>query len=359
MDQKFLDQLLAAAVKAGASDIHLKVGAPPVFRMGGDLKEVKAPRMMPEDTRNAAILLIANEQAREQIGTLKEYDGSYSIRDVGRFRVNIFKQRGTLECILRVIPYGIPSFEDLGLPPVLADICDEERGLILVTGVTGSGKSSTLAAMIGYINTNYTRHILTIEDPVEFLHKDAKSSISQREIGADTDSFSIALRSALREDPDVILLGEMRDYETIDIALKAAETGHLVLSTVHTQDAPKTVNRLMSVFPADEQNMVRLRLADSLRASVSQRLLPCKGSSSRRVVALEIMRTTLSVRECIRDPEKIGEMKQFIESGRDQYGMVGFDQHLSELYKAGQIELDVAKAAATNPSDFERALHFE
>jgi len=212
--------------------------------------------------------------------------------------------------------------------------------------------------MIGHINNNYNRHILTIEDPVEFLHKDAKSSISQREIGTDTDSFSTALRSALREDPDVILLGEMRDYETIDIALKAAETGHLVLSTVHTSDAPKTINRLMSVFPADEQNMVRIRLADAIRATVSQRLLPRKGSN-RRVVALEIMRTTLSVRECIRDPEKTGEMKQFIESGRDQYGMVAFDQHLSELYKAGQIELEVAKAAATNPSDFERALHFE
>jgi len=358
LDEKFLNQLLAAAVKSNASDIHLKVGAPPVFRMGGELKEVKAPRMMPEDTRNAALLLISNEQAREQIASLKEYDGSYSIRDVGRFRVNIFKQRGTLECILRVIPYGIPSFEDLGLPPILATICQEERGLILVTGVTGSGKSSTLASMIGYINNNYNRHILTIEDPVEFLHKDAKSSISQREIGTDTDSFSTALRSALREDPDVILLGEMRDYETIDIALKAAETGHLVLSTVHTSDAPKTINRLMSVFPADEQNMVRIRLADAIRATVSQRLLPRKGSN-RRVVALEIMRITLSIRECIRDPEKTGEMKQFIEGGRDQYGMVAFDQHLSELYKAGQIELEVAKAAATNPSDFERALHFE
>ena len=358
MDEKILNQLLTAAVKAGASDIHLKVGAPPVFRMAGELREIKAPRLMPEDTRNAAILLITNERARELIGTLREYDGSYSIRDVGRFRVNVFKQRGTFECILRVIPYGIPSFEELGLPPVLAAICQEERGLILVTGVTGSGKTSTLAAMVGYINANYKRHILTIEDPVEFIHRDVKSSISQRELGTDTDSFTSALRSALREDPDVILVGEMRDYETIDIALKAAETGHLVLSTVHTTDAPKTINRLVGVFPSDEQNMVRLRLADNLRATVSQRLLPRKGST-KRAVALEIMRSTLSIQECIRDPMKTPEMKQFIETGRDQYGMIAFDQHLSALYKAGLIELHVAKAAASNPSDFERALNFE
>lgn len=357
MDEKILNQLLAAAIKAGASDIHLKVGLPPIFRMAGELREIKAPRLMPEDTRNAAIILM-NERAREQIGTIKEYDGSYSIRDVGRFRVNVFKQRGTFECILRVIPYGIPTFEDLGLPAVLKTICEEERGLILVTGVTGSGKSSTLAAMVGYINNNYKKHILTIEDPIEFIHRDMKSSVSQREIGSDTDSFSSALRSALREDPDVIMLGEMRDYETIDTALKAAETGHLVLSTVHTTDASKTINRLVGVFPADEQNMVRLRLADNLKATISQRLLPRKGSN-RRVVALEIMRSTLSIQECIREPDKTHEMKQYIEAGRDQYGMIGFDQHLSELYKAGLIELHVAKAAASNPSDFERALHFE
>jgi len=358
VDEKILNQLLAAAVKAGASDIHLKVGVPPIFRMAGELREIKAPRLMPEDTRNAAILLITSDRAREQIGVLKEYDGSYAIRDVGRFRVNVFRQRGTFECILRVIPYGVPTFEDLGLPPILATICQEERGLILVTGVTGSGKTSTLAAMVGYINSNFKRHILTIEDPIEFIHKDIKSSISQREIGQDTDTFSNALRSALREDPDVILVGEMRDYETIDIALKAAETGHLVLSTVHTTDAPKTINRLVGVFPSDEQNMVRLRLADNLRASISQRLLP-KKDSTRRVVALEVMRLTLSVQECIRDASKTPEMKQFIEGGRDQYGMISFDQHLSALYKAGLVELHVAKAAASNPSDFERALHFE
>lgn len=358
MEEKILNQLLAAAVKSGASDIHLKVGAPPIFRMAGELREVKAPRMMPEDTRNAALVLIQSEKVREQIGILKEYDGSYSIRDVGRFRVNVFRQRGTFECILRVIPYGIPTFEDLGLPPILATICQEERGLLLVTGVTGSGKTSTLASMIGYINNNFKRHILTIEDPIEFIHDDIKSSVSQREIGADTDNFSVALRSALREDPDVILVGEMRDYETIDIALKAAETGHLVLSTVHTTDAPKTINRLVSVFPADEQNMVRFRLADSLKASISQRLLP-KKDSTRRVVALEIMRSTMSIQECIREQDKTADMKQFIEGGRDQYGMISFDGHLSELYKAGAIELHVAKAAATNPSDFERALHFE
>jgi len=358
LDEKILVQLLAAAVKAGASDIHLKVGVPPIFRMSGEMREIKAPRLMPEDTRDAALILIQNDRVKEQIGTLKEYDGSYAIRDVGRFRVNVFRQRGTFAAILRVIPYGIPTFEDLGLPPVMQTICQEERGLILVTGITGSGKTSTLAAMINYVNTNYKRHILTIEDPIEFIHRDLKSSLSQREIGSDTDSFSIALRAALREDPDVILVGEMRDYETIDIALKAAETGHLVFSTVHTTDAAKTINRLVSVFPADEQNMVRLRLADNLKASISQRLIPRKGST-KRVVALEIMRSTLSIQECIRDSAKTPEMKQFIEQGKDNYGMIAFDQHLSTLYKAGLIELHVAKASSTNPSDFERALNFE
>lgn len=358
MDVKLLNQLLAAAVKAQASDIHFKVGSPPLFRLAGELREVKAPRLMPEDTDQLAALLIQNEKIRANVGTLKEFDGSYAIREVGRFRVNLFRQRGSLAAVLRVIPYDIPTFESLGLPKILSPICDNERGMILVTGVTGSGKSSTLAAMIGYINARRKKHIITIEDPIEFIHKDVRCSISQREIGADTESFKNALRAALRQDPDVILVGEMRDYDTIDIALKAAETGHLVFSTVHTTDAAKTINRLVGVFPSDEQNMVRLRLAENLQATVSQRLLQKKEGKG-RAVACEIMRRTLSIQDCIRDPEKTPEMKGFIEKSRDQYGMQSFDQHLSDLYKSGVVELEVAKAAATNPSDFERALHFD
>jgi twitching motility protein PilT len=274
---------------------------------------------------------------------------------VGRFRVNIYRQRNTFAVILRVIPFEVPTLESLGLPPVLREVASEERGLVLITGVTGSGKSSTLAAMINLINQTQRCHILTIEDPIEFMHKNQKASISQREIGLDTPGFNVALRAALRQDPDIILVGEMRDTETIDIALKATETGHLVFSTVHTTDAAKTVGRLISVFPSSEQNMVRIRLAENLKATVSQRLLVRKGGKG-RVAALEILRMTKTIEECIKDPLKTHEIKDVIEAGRDTYGTQSFDQHLMELFNGGVIDFETAQSAATNPSDFERAV---
>ena len=289
---------------------------------------------------------------------IQEYDTSYSIPGVARFRINIYRQRGSLAIVARVIPTEIPTIESLGLPAVLGKIAQEERGLILVTGATGSGKSTTLAAMINQINATRPCHILTIEDPIEFLHQNRKASVSQREIGPDTKNYVVGLRAALRQDPDVILVGEMRDAESIDIALKAAETGHLVFSTVHTTDAAKTIGRITSVFPAEEQLFVRNRLADNLKATVSQRLLP-RADGKGRAVALEIMVVTQTVQEYIRDPSRTDGIKDVIEKGRQQYGMQSFDQHLTDLYRANIITLQTAVQAATNPSDFERALHFE
>jgi twitching motility protein PilT len=344
-------------VQNGASDIHFRPGDPPIYRFNGVLRPLKMERLTPEQTREVALHLIAEPEVKEQIDSIKEHDASYGLAGVARFRVNIYRQRGSLAIILRIIPATVPSIDGLGLPEVLKAIASQDRGLVLVTGATGSGKSSTLAAMIDHINRNESLHILTIEDPIEFMYKNIKSSISQREIGPDTSSFAIALRSALRQDPDVILVGEMRDTETIDIALKASETGHLVLSTVHTTDASRTISRLVSVFNAEEQTMVRMRLADSLKATISQRLLP-KADNKGRAVALEIMVQTKTVQEYIRE-DRANEIKDVIEKGRDTYGTQSFDQHLSQLYKSGVITLDTARSAATNPADFQRALEFE
>jgi twitching motility protein PilT len=321
------------------------------------LRPLKMEKLQPDHTRQVALHIVNDPLTKTQIDSLQEYDTSYGLPGVARFRVNIYRQRGTLACILRIIPDEIPTIDGLGLPQVLKTIAGNDRGLVLVTGATGSGKSSTLASMIDHINRTENLHILTIEDPVEFIYKNIKSSISQREIGPDTENFAIALRAALRQDPDVILVGEMRDTETIDIALKASETGHLVLSTVHTTDASRTINRLVSVFPAEEQAMVRMRLADSLRATISQRLLP-KADGKGRTVALEIMVQTKSVEQYIRE-DRTSELKDVIEKGRDMFGMQSFDQHLSQLYRQGVISLETAQSAATNPADFQRALEFE
>ncbi len=355
MDQDTFHRILAGAIKANASDIHLKVGTPILLRVNGTLQEVKSPPLSTEDTRRIVDVILENVHPRPVADELREWDGSYSLSGVGRFRVNIYRQRSSLAIILRSIPFDVPTFETLGLPSILGDIAMEERGLVLITGVTGSGKSSTLAAMIDHVNSHRRAHILTIEDPVEFMHKNKKSSVSQREIGMDTPSFNVALRAALRQDPDIILVGEMRDTETIDIALKATETGHLVFSTVHTTDASKTIGRLISVFPSDEQNMVRIRLAENLKATVSQRLLPRKGGKG-RIAALEILRMTKTIEECIKDPLKTHEIKDFIEAGRDTYGTQSFDQHLLDLMHSGIIDFETARSAATNPSDFERTI---
>ncbi|HEX9578776.1 MAG TPA: type IV pilus twitching motility protein PilT [Myxococcales bacterium] len=358
MEQRTFNQLLAAAVKNGASDIHLKAGAPPALRISGSLLPVKVPALMPEDTENIARFVLANARWKGDIHELRDWDTSYAVDDVGRFRVNIFRQKGNCALVLRAIPFNVPTVESLGLPPVVKAMADFERGLVLVTGVTGSGKSSTLAAILRQINETTRAHILTIEDPIEFLHEDKLSRITQREIGPDTSTFANALRAALRQDPDVILVGEMRDVETIDIALKASETGHLVLSTVHTTDAAKTIGRLCDAFPADAQEPLRHRLAENLKGTISQRLLP-KAQGKGRVVAAEIMVSTEAIKEYITDPERTHEITDYLAKNRDVYGTQSFDQHLSELYKAGAITLDVAKAAASNPSDFERALSFE
>ena len=358
MEQANFHHLLGAAVKNGASDVHFKVGSPPALRINGVLRPIRAPALAPEDLVRICTYVLAASRFKGQLNELTEADASYALEGVGRFRTAIFRQKGHLAAILRSIPLTVPTFEQLGLPPVLKKIAAEDRGLVLVTGVTGSGKSSTLAALVDFINTNERKHILTIEDPIEFIHEDKTSRVTQREVGPDTPSFAAALKAALRQDPDVILLGEMRDLETIETAMRAAETGHLVLSTVHTTDAARTVNRLIGAFPAEAQGGVRQRLTECLQAIVSQRLLPhAKGTG--RVLAVEILINTLSVREFIKEPGRIEAVKDYLEKSSEMYGTQSFDQHLALLYKAGSITLETAKSAATNPADFERALAFE
>jgi twitching motility protein PilT len=358
-------RMLKVMVDMGASDLHISVGGGFRVRLNGTL--MLAPDtgvVSPADvaTIAAGILIAGRKCTRDNVAqfveALTDHDCSYTVPSLGRYRVNIASQRRSLAIVIRHVPFVLPTFESLGLPPVLADISSSENGLILLTGITGSGKSSTMAAMINHITQNSQKKIITIEDPIEFLYKDDKCSIIQRECGSDTESFAKALRAALRQDPDIILVGEMRDKETIDIAIKAAETGHLVMSTVHTTDAPKTISRLISVFDPSEQGSVRLRLAETLLAIISQRLIRTADGTG-RVVACEIMRRTQSIQECIADPSKSDSMKDYLEKGRDLYGMQTFDQHLTELYKAGVIDLASARAAATSPADFERNLVFK
>jgi twitching motility protein PilT len=354
--QQAVGRIIATAVQRGASDLHIKAGDVFRARIHGALVPLTKQRLSPEQTRAIALQLIPRDRDRAQIDELNDYDCSWGIPGVGRFRVNILRQRGSFMIVMRVIPFEIPTFEGLGLPPVLEKITANERGLVLVTGVTGSGKSSTQAAMIGHMNQHMRRHVVTLENPIEFLHRDLNCSITQRDVGIDTDSFRVGLRAALRQDPDVIQIGEMRDAETIDIALKAAETGHLVISTVHTRDAASTISRLVATFPPEEQQMARLRLAESLQAVVSQRLLPAKDGKG-RVLAAEVMVVTGTIRDCIADPERVEEIREHIAEGRTTYGMQTFDQCLMELVQADRVDYSIAKAAATNPGDFELKLN--
>ncbi|MGV3622789.1 MAG: type IV pilus twitching motility protein PilT [Archangium sp.] len=358
MDAATMNRVLEYGVKNGASDIHFRPGEAPTFRVTGELRAMKADKLTAQATRQIALNLITDTTTQAGLDEIQEYDTSYSINGVSRFRVNIYKQRSALAVVLRIIPNEVPTLDSLKLPPVVKQIASHERGLILVTGATGSGKTTTLAAMLNHINQTQPVHILTIEDPIEYVHRSARASISQREVGLDTQDFSAALRSALRQDPDVIFVGELRDYETVDIALKAAETGHLVLATVHTTDAVKTIGRILSFFPGDEQHAVRGRLAETLKATISQRLLP-KIDGRGMALAMEIMVATQTVREYIQDSDRTGALKDVIEKGRTTYGMQSFDQHLSDLYRAQEVKLEVARAAASNPADFERALNFE
>jgi len=344
--------LIVGAVKRGASDLHIKTGSPIKARINGTLYALSKDRLTQEQVLAVASKIIQDPQVRQNINSLREHDCSYGIPQVGRFRVSIFRQRGSFMIVMRVISNDIPTVESLLLPPVLTTLGEQERGLILVTGVTGSGKSSTLAALIQHMNTTQPRHIITLEDPIEFLYRDDKCSITQREIGSDTQSFHDGLRAALRQDPDVILIGEMRDATTIDTALKATETGHLVLSTLHTPDAAKTIGRLIAVFPPEEQDIVRIRLADNLNAVVSQRLVPRKNLDS-RIAAVEIMFNTQVIKDCILDPSRTELIPKYIAEGKNQYGMQTFSQHLIELVKAGLVDEKYAKRASSNAADFD------
>jgi twitching motility protein PilT len=346
-----LNEILQIALKAGASDIHLKAGLPPMFRVDGSLVPLKDARRLPPEEIGRMALGIMNDFQREKYKQTNEVDLAYGVPGLGRFRVNVFQQRGTLGVVLRVIPFKIMSIEQLQLPKVLEKIAGEQRGLVLVTGTTGSGKSTTLAAMIDHVNANETCHIMTIEDPIEFLIRDKRSIVNQREVGVDTMSFGQALKSALRQDPDVILVGEMRDLETIETALTAAETGHLVMSTLHTLDATETVNRIISAFPPYQQKQVRLQLGSVLKAVISQRLVP-KADGKGRVPAIEVLLATTRVKELIEDKDRTKEIAEAISQGHVSYGMQTFDQSLMMLLKQSLITYEEALRQATNPDDF-------
>jgi twitching motility protein PilT len=343
--EAYFHQLLAKAVAAKASDVHLKVGQPPGARVRGEMVYFRLDRISAADTEAAARLIIRDPQISANLDNLREYDTSYSVPKLGRFRVNIYRQRGTLALVLRSIPQAIPTFEELGCPNACRYLAERERGLVLVVGAAGNGKSSTLAAMIGHINRSQPLHIVTVEDPIEFLHGDERSSVSQREVGLDTGSFAQALRAALRQDPDIIQVGEIRDEETMDIALKAAETGHLVLSTLHTPDVTRTVNRILSLTPNEGQSDTRERVADALQGVVAQRLLPRKDGQG-LVLATEVLVVTGTARETIKTPQGNPPLKEIMEKGVTPYGMQTFEMHIKQLAQQGLVDRDLARAAS-------------
>jgi len=346
-----VNDLLKIAVENGASDLHLKVGTYPMMRVRGTLLPASEERRLEHEdlvTMAAAVLPAGH---RDKFKDNHEVDLAYSVAGLGRFRCNAFQQRGTIGMIFRVIPMKVATIEDLMLPKVLKRIAAEERGLVLVTGTTGSGKSTTLAALVDEINSTRTAHIMTIEDPIEYLHRDNRSIINQREIGVDTNSFAHALRSALRQDPDVILVGEMRDFETIQTALLAAETGHLVLSTLHTLDATETINRIIAVFPPHQQKQVRIQLSTVLKSVISQRLIP-RTDARGRVPAVEVLISTAFLRDCILDKEKSHLIHGAIAQGTSQYGMQTFDQSVFSLYEGGNVSYEEALRWASNVDEF-------
>ena len=347
-----MNEMFKKAIADGASDIHIKAGDFVRARVDGELTPLTDQKISHAQVRELAVKLIPHEQDRARVDEIMDYDCAWGLPGLGRFRITILRQCGVLSVVMRIIPLEIPTFSDLRLPAVLEKIAQFERGLILVTGVTGSGKSSTMAAIIGYINRNMKKHIITLENPIEFLHRDLNSSVTQRDVGFDTESFTSGLRSGLRQDPDVMLIGEMRDKVTIDTALKAAETGHLVISTVHTKNAVQTLSRLIAEFRPEEQEIVRGRIADSVQAVISQRPLPTTAAGG-RVVAAEIMLVTGTIRDCIIDPERMEEIIDLIQEGKEQYGSQTFDQHLMELVESGMVEFELAKAASNSPSDFD------
>src|SRR5216117_4291180 len=348
-----MEKIIKAVVDRGASDLHIKAGDVFRARIDGRLVPLTKQRLTPDQTKAIAQRLIANDEDRGRIDKLRDYDCSWGMPGIGRFRVNILRQRSSFMIVMRVIPFDVPTFESLKLPAVLAEVANAERGMILVTGVTGSGKSSTMAAIINHINQNQHRHILTLENPIEFLHRDINCSVTQREIGVDTDDFRTGLRAALRQDPDVVLIGEMRDAETVDTAMKAAETGHLLVSTLNTPDAVTTVSRIVSMFPPEEQEIARIRLCDALQAVVSQRLLT-RADGHGRVAAVEILICTGEVRELINDASRTADLPDYVREARDEYGMQTFDQHLMELVADELVTYETALTATTDPAQFEK-----
>ncbi len=347
-----INELLIEVLEKEASDLHITAGVPPTIRIDGVLHQLDYPKLLPKDTRELIYSALTQEQ-REQVERKKEFDMSYSVPGRSRFRVNVYFQRNSLAAAFRLIPMQIRGLSELGLPSTLEQIVKKPRGFVIVTGPTGCGKSTTLAAMIDQINTSRAVHIMTIEDPIEYLHMHKKAIVNQREIGADTDSFGNALKYVLRQDPDVILVGEMRDIETIATALTAAETGHLVFATLHTQDAPQTINRIIDVFPPHQQHQVRLQLASSLQCVVSQQLLPSIESSG-RVVASELLIPTPGIRNMIREA-KTHQISNAMQTGQ-KYGMQTMDNSLATLYRKGKISLDVALSQAVDPQEVKQLL---
>jgi len=347
--------LLALLPQRGASDLHVKAGDVFRARIDGKLVALTKHRLTPEQTKAIAQHLIPSDEDRARIDRVRDYDCSWGMPGVGRFRVNILRQRSSFMIVMRVIPFDVPTFDTLKVPPILATIAAAERGMVLVTGVTGSGKSSTMAAMVNHINQTQNKHVVTLENPIEFLHRDINCSVTQREIGVDTDDFRAGLRAAMRQDPDVILIGEMRDAEIISTAMKAAETGHLVISTLHTPDAVTTVSRIVSMFPPEEQEVARLRFCEALQAVVSQRLLQ-RADGHGRVAAVEILICTEEVRELIKDPSRTADLPEYIREARDEYGMQTFDQHLMDLVADEVVTYEAALAATTNPTAFEKQM---
>ncbi len=344
-----VDEYLKQFILKGVSDIHLKVHRPPLVRVNGSLRATEMAPLTEDDTHELSRHLLSDKQW-EQFKETNEVDTSYSIPGITRLRLNIFQQRGSISIAIRILSFEIPSIQQLKLPEITSKLAAEMRGLILVTGVTGSGKSSTLAAIIHEINTTREAHIITIEDPIEFLHRDDKSAINQREIGVDTFNFASAFRSALRQDPDIILVGELRDTETMEIALRAAETGHLVLSTLHTTDTKETIGRYIDSFPAEQHQQIRIQLASNLRGVISQRLLE-RTDKPGRVLVSEVLINNAAIKECIIAQDRTGEIKSHIEKG-DHYGMHTFDQSILECYNRGEISENEAIQYATSPNDF-------
>lgn len=346
-----IDELLKIAIESDASDLHLKPGNHPILRISGTLKPLtEFPRLTPIHTKDLTEQIMTGSQ-KAMLEQNLDIDLAYSFPGFGRFRGSIYRQRGSLAIAMRIIPLESRSIKDLLLPGVLVDISMEKRGLVIATGTTGSGKTTTLAAMIDHINTNRSENIITIEDPIEYLHRDKKCTISQREVGVDVTSFSRGLRAALREDPNIILVGEMRDLDTIETALISAETGHLVLSTLHTLDAPETINRIVSIFPPYSQKQVRFQLASILKAVISMRLIP-RADGKGRVPAVEVLINTPFIQECITRKEKLGQIREAIAAGVSQYGMQTFDQSIYQLYKDSLITFDLGLQYSSSPNDF-------